>query len=76
MSLQPTFPHEAFPIGTHEVTPEEIARGLRVLQLGAMYGTAVAVRRMLPHRAGAIVNISSIQGVAAFPRYVRSPLYD
>jgi len=53
----------------HEVTAEEIERGLRVLQLGAMYGTAVAVRRMLPGRAGSIVNISSIQGVAAFPRY-------
>jgi NAD(P)-dependent dehydrogenase (short-subunit alcohol dehydrogenase family) len=34
-----------------------------------MYGTAVAVRRMLPGRAGSIVNVSSIQGVAAFPRY-------
>ena len=55
--------------GAHEVTPEEIARGLRVLQLGAMYGTAMAVRRMLPARAGSIVNISSIQGIAAFPRY-------
>jgi NAD(P)-dependent dehydrogenase (short-subunit alcohol dehydrogenase family) len=55
--------------GAHEVSPEEIDRGLRVLQLGAMYGTAIAVRRMLPGRAGSIVNISSIQGVAAFPRY-------
>jgi NAD(P)-dependent dehydrogenase (short-subunit alcohol dehydrogenase family) len=55
--------------GAHEVTPEQIERGLRVLQLGAMYGTAVAVRRMLPARAGSIVNISSIQGIAAFPRY-------
>jgi NAD(P)-dependent dehydrogenase (short-subunit alcohol dehydrogenase family) len=55
--------------GAHEVSPEEIDRGLRVLQLGAMYGTAIAVRRMLPARAGSIVNISSIQGVAAFPRY-------
>ena len=55
--------------GAHEVTPEEIARGLRVLQLGVMYGTAVAVRRMLPGRAGSIVNVSSIQGIAAFPRY-------
>lgn len=53
----------------HEVTPEEIERGLRVLQLGTMYGTAVAVRRMLPDRSGAIVNVSSIQGIAAFPRY-------
>jgi NAD(P)-dependent dehydrogenase (short-subunit alcohol dehydrogenase family) len=55
--------------GAHEVTPQEIDRGLRVLQLGPMYGTAIAVRRMLPARAGSIVNISSIQGVAAFPRY-------
>ena len=55
--------------GAHEVTPAEIERGLRVLQLGPMYGTAIAVRRMLPARAGSIVNISSIQGVAAFPRY-------
>jgi NAD(P)-dependent dehydrogenase (short-subunit alcohol dehydrogenase family) len=55
--------------GAHEVTPEEIDRGLRVLQLGPMYGTAVAVRRMLPRRAGSIVNIASIQGVEAFPRY-------
>ena len=55
--------------GAHEVTPEHIEQGLRVLQLGVMYGCAVAVRRMLPARAGAIVNISSIQGVAAFPRY-------
>lgn len=55
--------------GAHEVTPEEIDRGLRVVQLGVMYGTAVAVRRMLPAREGSIVNISSIQGVAAFPRY-------
>jgi NAD(P)-dependent dehydrogenase (short-subunit alcohol dehydrogenase family) len=53
----------------HEVKPEEIDRGLRVLQLGVMYGTAIAVRRMLPARAGAIVNVSSIQGIAAFPRY-------
>lgn len=53
----------------HEVAPGDIERGLRVLQLGAMYGTAVAVRRMLPDRRGAIVNVSSIQAVAAFPRY-------
>ena len=53
----------------HEVTPEHIDRGLRVLQLGVMYGTSVAVRRMLPARGGSIVNVSSIQGVAALPRY-------
>ena len=55
--------------GAHEVTRDEIERGLRVLQLGAMYGTAIAVRRMLPARAGSIVNVSSIQGTHAFPRY-------
>jgi NAD(P)-dependent dehydrogenase (short-subunit alcohol dehydrogenase family) len=55
--------------GAHEVTPADIERGLRVLQFGVMYGTAVAVRRMLPRKAGSIVNISSIQAIAAFPRY-------
>jgi NAD(P)-dependent dehydrogenase (short-subunit alcohol dehydrogenase family) len=55
--------------GAHEVTPADIERGLRVLQLGVMYGTAVAVRRMLPRRTGSIVSVSSIQAVAAFPRY-------
>jgi NAD(P)-dependent dehydrogenase (short-subunit alcohol dehydrogenase family) len=54
----------------HEVGPEEVDRGLRVLLTGAIAGTAVAVRRMLPARAGSIVNVSSVQGVAAFPRYL------
>ncbi len=56
-------------IPAHEVTPEDIQRGLGTNQLGAMYGCAIAVRRMLPYRSGSIVNIASIQGVAAFPRY-------
>jgi NAD(P)-dependent dehydrogenase (short-subunit alcohol dehydrogenase family) len=55
--------------GAHEVTSEEIDRGLRVLQVGVMFGTAIAVRRMLRARAGSIVNVSSIQGTHAFPRY-------
>lgn len=55
--------------GAHEVTAEHVERGLRVLLHGALLGGAVAVRRMLPARRGAIVNISSIQGMAAFPRY-------
>ena len=53
----------------HEIDREHIEQGLRVLQLGPMFGACVAVRRMLPARAGSIVNVSSIQGVAAFPRY-------
>jgi NAD(P)-dependent dehydrogenase (short-subunit alcohol dehydrogenase family) len=55
--------------GAHEAGAEHIDRGLRVLLNGPMYGTAVAVRRMLTSGGGAIVNIASIQGVAAFPRY-------
>lgn len=53
----------------HEVTPEHVEHGLRVLLHGAVYGGAVAVRHMLAARAGSIVNISSIQGVVAYPRY-------
>jgi NAD(P)-dependent dehydrogenase (short-subunit alcohol dehydrogenase family) len=55
--------------GAHEIDAEHIERGVRVLQFGTMYGACVAVRRMLPGRAGSIVNVSSIQGIAAFPRY-------
>lgn len=54
----------------HEVTPEEVDRGLRILLTGAIAGTVVAVRRMVPQRRGAIVNVSSVQGAAAFPRYL------
>jgi len=53
----------------HEVNAAHIDDGLRVLLNGPLYGTAVAVRHMLETGAGAIVNISSIQGIAAFPRY-------
>ncbi|MGO9960705.1 MAG: SDR family NAD(P)-dependent oxidoreductase [Solirubrobacteraceae bacterium] len=53
----------------HEADPQHIQAGLRVLLNGPVYGAAVAVRHMLPRRSGAIVNVSSIQGVAAFPRY-------
>jgi NAD(P)-dependent dehydrogenase (short-subunit alcohol dehydrogenase family) len=53
----------------HEIDEEHIERGLRVLQLGPMFGCCVAVRRMLRAGAGSIVNVSSIQGIAAFPRY-------
>lgn len=53
----------------HEATRDHIERGLRVLLHGVMYGGAVAVRHMLPARSGSIVNISSIQGIAAYPRH-------
>lgn len=53
----------------HEVTPEHIEQGLRVLLNGPVYGGAVAVRHMLPRRSGAIVNISSIHALAAWPGY-------
>jgi NAD(P)-dependent dehydrogenase (short-subunit alcohol dehydrogenase family) len=55
--------------GAHEVTAEQIDHGLRVLLLGPMYGTAIAVRSLLPQRSGSIVNIASIQGIVAFPGY-------
>ena len=55
--------------GAHEIDADHIEQGLRVLQLGTMYGACVAVRRMLPDRSGSIVNVSSIQGITAFPRY-------
>ncbi len=53
----------------HEATPEHIEQGLRVLLNGPVYGGAVAVRHMLHRRTGSIVNISSVQGIAAYPRY-------
>jgi NAD(P)-dependent dehydrogenase (short-subunit alcohol dehydrogenase family) len=54
----------------HEVSEQHICHGLQVLQLGVMYGSAIAVRRMLVSgKGGSIVTISSIQGVTAFPRY-------
>jgi NAD(P)-dependent dehydrogenase (short-subunit alcohol dehydrogenase family) len=53
----------------HEVEPAHVEQGLRLLQQSAMFGAAIAARRMLAARSGSIVNISSIQAIAAFPRY-------
>jgi NAD(P)-dependent dehydrogenase (short-subunit alcohol dehydrogenase family) len=53
--------------GAHEVEAAEITQGLRTLQVGVMLGCGTAVRRMLPLGQGSIVNISSVQGLAAFP---------
>ena len=55
--------------GAHEVDATHVGNGLEVLCGGPMYGLAVAVRHMLPHRSGSIVTISSIQAIATFPRY-------
>jgi len=53
----------------YEIDEAHIEHGLRILQLGPMFGSCIAVRRLLPARAGSIVNVSSIQEIAAFPRY-------
>lgn len=53
----------------HEVSAAQIEDGLRVLQLGPMAGTAVAVRRLLAAGGGSIVNVTSIQGIVAFPAF-------
>jgi NAD(P)-dependent dehydrogenase (short-subunit alcohol dehydrogenase family) len=53
----------------HEVDAAAIERPIAVMQLGTMLGTAAAVRAMLPARQGVIVNVSSIQAVAAFPAF-------
>jgi NAD(P)-dependent dehydrogenase (short-subunit alcohol dehydrogenase family) len=55
--------------GAHEIDADELARQLQVLQMGPMYGCAIAVRRMIPGGGGSIVNVSSIQGIAAFTGY-------
>ena len=60
----------------HEADPAAIDSAIAMLQVGAMAGTAVAVRRMLELPSlgadagrGAIVNISSVQALAAFPAF-------
>ena len=55
--------------GAHEVSADDIRPAFGILACGPLYGTAVAVRRMLPNRHGSIVTVSSIQAIAAFPRY-------
>ncbi len=55
--------------GAHEVDEAHVETGLRVLLHGPTYGGAIAARRMRASGGGSIVNISSIQGIAAFPRY-------
>ncbi len=51
-----------------ELDDETYSRGMDVVFSGIFYGTGEAVRRMLPD-GGAIVNMSSIQGMVAFPGF-------
>jgi len=53
----------------HLASADHIDGGLQVLLHGPMYGGTVAVQRMLRGGGGSIVNVSSIQGIAAFPGY-------
>jgi NAD(P)-dependent dehydrogenase (short-subunit alcohol dehydrogenase family) len=55
--------------GAHEADENHIRSGLGTLAVGPMMGMAVAVQAMLANRSGSIVNVSSIQAIAAFPRY-------
>lgn len=53
----------------HEIDEEAYDRGISVVFGGVFWGTATAVRRMLGDGGGAIVNMSSIQSLAAFPGF-------
>ena len=52
----------------HTVSEVEIIDDLRLLQISAMSGTAIAVRAMMTEGGGSIVNVSSIAALVAFPR--------
>jgi NAD(P)-dependent dehydrogenase (short-subunit alcohol dehydrogenase family) len=54
----------------HEIDAAHIDDGMRVLLNGPLYGMCAAVRAMLPRRRGSIVNLGSVQGIVAFPRYL------
>jgi NAD(P)-dependent dehydrogenase (short-subunit alcohol dehydrogenase family) len=51
----------------HEVSNDEIDRTLNVNVKGYMYGSRAAIPHMLRQKAGAIVNISSVNGLVAEP---------
>ncbi len=56
----------------HEIDRATYDRGMAVDFGGVFWGTAVAVRRMLQHGGGNIINISSVQalvGLRGFPAY-------
>lgn len=53
----------------HETPEADFQRGLGVNFGGVFWGTASAVRAMLPTGGGAIVNLASVQALRGFPGY-------
>lgn len=52
-----------------EVSVADLERGVAVNLLAYFHGTGEAVRRFLGHGGGAVVNISSVQGLTGFPGF-------
>jgi NAD(P)-dependent dehydrogenase (short-subunit alcohol dehydrogenase family) len=52
---------------TQDVTDEDWADSIAVMQTGVFYCMRAAARHMLPRRSGAVVNISSIRGFSPNP---------
>lgn len=50
-----------------EITPEEFKRATEVTYLGTVYGTMVALRRMIPRDRGAIVQVGSALAYRSIP---------
>jgi len=50
-------------VWTHEMDPKDVALTIDVNVKGLIYGTNAALRRMVPQRAGHVVNIASIAGL-------------
>jgi NAD(P)-dependent dehydrogenase (short-subunit alcohol dehydrogenase family) len=51
----------------HEVDAEHLEEALRLLLIGPLQGTAVAVRHLVAAGGGSIVNVSSIEALVALP---------
>jgi NADP-dependent 3-hydroxy acid dehydrogenase YdfG len=51
-----------------KLTPEEYRRATEVTYLGCVYGTMVALRRMLPRNRGTIVQVGSALAYRAIPQ--------
>ncbi|MEW6775853.1 MAG: SDR family oxidoreductase [Bdellovibrionota bacterium] len=52
---------------THQVSAEEVDRHFDINVKGLIHGTRVAARQMVAQRAGHIVNIASMAGIAPIP---------